>query len=226
MTNSSVACHWLLNLAVEQPIWLDLLFPIVETQALNVKAIPGFDAEDYAKCLNELLNLGMVKLSTVDPTQSDIHEIIERLMNLPGDLPPTWLRRRIPGIQVSFELTALGGETWERFSEPDWAHIVVERRDATSSELISPDRHKLMAYMGWYPEIHHEKILCETVEWHTQTRFPILYWRRLPFVHHASFKVVSAEARWGVAAPAWFREWQFASTSWHKDPWDLPGWHS
>jgi hypothetical protein len=39
--------HWLLSLLVEHPVSLGLLFPVEQTQGLNVRAIPHCNSEDY-----------------------------------------------------------------------------------------------------------------------------------------------------------------------------------
>jgi hypothetical protein len=231
--------HWLLNLAVEVPVWLYLLFPAVEGDALNVQPVPRRNAEDYAAGVMDLCEAGMIKLSSEvhgDDVENGagISRILDRFLKLSYDdsilhrdgrlLKPDQ-RNRLPGMQVSFRLTALGGEAWERVAEPDWAHFVTESRDSTSGELISPDRDRLIAYMGWYPEIHRERIQLETVTWETHTNFEILYWKRLPFVYHASFGLQAAAARWAsMAPPKWFRDWELSTASWYREPWSLSNW--
>jgi hypothetical protein len=137
-------------------------------------------------------------------------------------------------MQVSFELTALGGEAWEKIAEPDWARYVSTSTifspygdpSPAVGDVISADRDLVIAYMGWYPQVNGEQIQLETIRWQTHTDFEILYWKRLPFVHHASFRVRTVEERWGEGQPKWFRDWWLSTRSWHKKPWNLPGWPS
>ena len=93
--------------------------------------------------------------------------------------------------------------------------------------MISANRDLVIAYMGWYPEVNREQIQLETIKWQTHTDFDVLYWKRLPFVYHASFQVQPAEARWnGYREPQWFHDWWVSTCSWHKKPWELPNWPS
>lgn len=233
--------HWLLNLAVEYPVWLGHLFPAIDCEALNVKSVPGSDGQDYARNLIELLDSDMIRLSsevTGDDVESKsgVERILDRFLKLAnedpalrhqGHLRPTYERSHLSGMQVSFKLTERGGDAWERMAEPDWNHILIARVNSKSGDLFSPDRHLLMAYMGWYQEIEQQRIRLEAITWQTHSDFEILYWKRLPLVYQASFSVQSTEGHAGPkwsSVPKWFREWYFSAITWHKQPWELPGW--
>ncbi len=237
---AEVIQHWLLNTAVEFGVPLTYLFPD-KSQGLNVKPIPGCSSEDYAGGLIELFNSGMITLSSEFPeddvtTRSGVSRILDRFLALPKDYrrgrylrpgdPSSLTIDRNPAMQVDFRLTALGGETWERVAEPDWGRFISRfTNHDMSADLISPDRDLLIAYMGWYPEVNGEQIRLETIKWETHTDFEVLYWKRLPFVYHASFQVQTAEDRWNYyKAPQWFWDWWFYTCHWHRAPWDLPNW--
>ena len=231
--------HWLLNLAIEYPVWLGHLFPAVAGQVLNVKAVPGCDAQDYARGLIELFDSDLITMSSELPeddveSRSGVTGILDRFLKLSNDDPRLQRERRrshLPG-QVTFKLSALGGEAWETIAEPDWTRILTGSRDSTSGDLISPNRDLLMGFMGWYPEINQEGIELETITWQTHLDYEILYWKRLPLVYHASFRLHAAEPRWGSTvpiwfeAPRWFWEWRNSTGYWHKEPWHLPSWPS
>src|SRR5207249_1289788 len=135
---------------------------------------------------------------------------------------------------VYLQLTALGGEAWERLAEPDWGKFIsasstpsTPQCEEWTGDLVSADRDLLIAYMGWYPEVREEQIKLETIRWQTHSDFEILYWKRLPFVYHASFQSASAEARWNsYREPQWFRDWWVSTSCWYKKPWELPNWPS
>jgi hypothetical protein len=55
--------HWLLDLAVESPVWLKQIFPVVDAEGLNVKPVPECGPEDYAAALTELSRSGAIVLS-------------------------------------------------------------------------------------------------------------------------------------------------------------------
>jgi len=239
-TKKDMLKHWLLNLAVRHPIWLGLLFPSVEGEALNVKPVPGCGPEDYARGLVELIESGMVRLSSQVPGDEveslvGVSQILDRFLKLAKDdsilrrddrLLKPYQRNRLPGMKVSFRLTALGGETWSEVAEPDWMHIVTESGDAASGDIISPDRDRLMATIAWYPELNQEQVQLETIKWQTHSDFEVLYWKRLPFVYHVSFARQVAQVRWANAETEWFRDWRFSLSSWYKEPWELPDWPS
>jgi len=217
--------QWILNLAVDHPVPLWLLFPAVNAEALNVRIIPGFASEDYAEALRKLLGDQMIEISDRESTSlPDLPTVIHRLQGMSGDRRPPWEWHKIPGVQVSFALTARGGEMWERLANPDWGRLINENSDLTSCELISSNRDLLMAYIGWYPEIHPHSIVWDTIELVVRTDFPILYWKRLPTVYHVLCQLGTVKPRWGCPAPLWFRAWREATMSWCTAPWDLPGW--
>jgi len=229
--------HWLLNAAVEFEIPLTYIFPEV-SQALNVKPIPGCGSDGYASGLVELFDAGMIELSSEvegddTRTRTGVLQILNRFRMLSKDdatlrgdgrLLKSYQLRRRPRMQVSFRLTALGGEAWERIAQPDWARYVSVSTVSTSGDLISANRDLLVAYMGWYPEVNGEQIQLKTLGWQTHTNFEIVYWRRLPFVYHASFEVQPAKARWVSEEPNWFRDWLVSTCTWYKKPWSLLNW--
>jgi hypothetical protein len=235
--------HWLLNLAVEYPVWLGHLFPAVDCEALNVKPVPGCNAKGYARNLIELSDSGRVAFSSDVPgddpeSRPGLERILERFLGLANDDParqhtsdlrPMYERNRLPGMQVYFKLTPSGGAAWERMAEPDWAHILTVSVDAESGDLFSPDRHLLMAYLGWYPEIEAQRIQLKAISWQTHSDFQVLYWKRIPLVYQASFTLHSAEGsiepEWH-RTPQWFREWYTSAITWHKQPWELASWPS
>jgi hypothetical protein len=232
--------HWLLNLTVESPVWLSQIFPLVDSEGLNVKPVPGCHAADYANGLIELFDSDMILFSSEVPgdevqSRSGIRLILARFLkrasddpelNQQGHLRPVHERNRLPDMQVSFKLTARGGEAWESIAESDWNNILTVSMDRDSGDLCSPNRDLLMAYMGWYQEIGQQRIPPETINWQTHADFEILYWKRLPLVYHTSFTLEPAEPRWSNREPKWFREWSISAMTWHKKPWDLPGWPS
>jgi hypothetical protein len=224
--------HWLLDAVVEFGIPLAHLFPEV-SQALNVKAVPGSTSEDYAECLLDLFDRQRIAFSSDVPgdqveTHSGISRILERFLAISSDQGniPYVRRRRLPGMQVAFKLTPLGGNAWERIAKPDWSRYVSASTLATNGDLILSNRDLLFAYMGWYPELRGEEILRESIVWQAHTDFDIVYWKRVPFVLHVSFQVQPAERHWAAGEPSWFRDCWQSIQSWYIKPWDLPDWPS
>lgn len=243
MSDDLMIKHWLLNLAIECPVWLGHLLPAVECEALNVKPVPGCDARGYARNLMELTDSGMVVFSSEVPgddvaNRSGVERILDRFLKLARDDStrrqessprPMYERNRIPGMQVTFKLTPSGGAAWERMADPDWAHILIVSVGAESGDLFSPDRDLMMAYMGWYSEIEAQPIRLTTINWQTHSDFPILYWKAIPLVYQASFALGPAGSPTepkSFRSPQWLREWYTSAITWHKQPWDLPSWPS
>jgi hypothetical protein len=234
---TEITRHWLLNAAVEFGVPLTHLFPEV-SQALNVKPVPDCGSEAYASGLMELFDLGMITFSSVvegDDTENraGVRKILERFRTLSkedtalrceGRLLKSYELRRLPGMQVYFELTPRGGEAWEKIARPDWSRCVSVSSDLTMGELISPNRDLLFAYLGWFRELQGEKILRETIDWKARKDFKIVYWKRLPFVYHASFQVQPVERPWLAGEPQWFRDCRKSVQSWYTEPWNQPDW--
>lgn len=253
LSSSEVLRHWMLNTAIDFEVRLTDFFPELNSQGLNVRPVPGCRSEQYANALIELFDSDLISFSSQvegDDTRSrnGILRMIERFRNLRktdpsllsdnGRLLKSYQLCRLPGMQVSFKLTSLGGEAWEKIASPDWTHYVSEstvfpalddqnHEALADGDLTSADRDRIIAYMGWYPEVRGEYIEVDTVNWQTHTDFEILYWKRVPFVHHASFRVRVAEGRWQrCLAPKWFGDWWASTRKWHIEPWDLSNWPS
>lgn len=225
LSTDSVGKHWILNLAATCPVPLWQLYPVVRAEILNVKEIPGFAAESYAAALGELLRDGMILISgTEGANPPDLQESMRTLRKLP--VAPSWEMARMPGSEISFELTPRGGAAWESVAEPDWNHILIESSDLESVELFSPDQNQLMAWMGWYQQLHDQAIDLESVEVTRRENFAILYWKQLPVVYQASLRLkpraAGLERARRLYSFAWFKDW--AMRRWYRNPWDLPSW--
>jgi hypothetical protein len=140
LERGQVIKHWLLDLAVEHPVSLGLLFPHTENQGLNVKPIPNCGSDDYACGLLELFIAGLITLGSEFPAddvenRSGISKVLDRFLRLSSEDSPvrqllagTRGSREQPGCRpskrVCFQLTARGGSVWEKVVEPDWDHFV------------------------------------------------------------------------------------------------------
>lgn len=246
LSRDEIIRHWLLNLAIECSISLRVLFPF-RWPTCNAREIPNVQPVELARNLLELFDSGLIFVySYADEsatTRSNLSSVLERFVALSHDLetssdPRSESRNQVranPELQLSFKLTAPGGESWERVARPEWDRFITGYTTSppygetgpSEGELTSPDRDLLLAWMGWYPEVRREKILVETIKWESKADFEVLYWKRLPFVYRAIFKVETAEARWkSYEVPQWFDNWWTQSLHWHKEPWELPGWPS
>jgi hypothetical protein len=229
--------HWLLNTAAEFAVPLTSIFP-EPGRGLNVKPIPRCDSDHYANGMLELFDSGQIAFASKvlgDDTQTrnGVVRILDRFHALSKNDPslrgehgilPTHRLSCLPGMNVWFKVTPHGGRVWEKVVQPDWARCVSISSDLTTGELMSPNRDLLFAYLGWFRELQREKILRETIDWKTYTDFKIVYWKRLPFVYHASFQVQPVERYWLAGEPQWFRDCRHSVQSWYTKPWDLPEW--
>jgi hypothetical protein len=250
LSRDEIIRHWLLNSAINCPVSLTMLFPFFTWPRLNLREIPSVQPDDYVRNLLKLFDSGMIEFSSALPeddptTRTGVARILDRFLALPRDFQ--WVPFSVPGepcqprsapdpkLQPDFRLTPRGGELWEKLAQPEWDRFVSGfstflddgNVDEMDGELISPNRDLLIAYMGWYPEVNHEEIRLDTIKWETHADHEVLYWKRLPFVCHALFRVRSSERRWkDHNVPKWFNDWWSYAQRWHKDPWDLPGWPS
>ena len=250
LSRDEIIKHWLLNTAVECPTGLNRIFPLPNTLSLNTRAVPNANAKDYSRNLLDLLDSEMIIFSSGFPeddvtTHNGVAGILDRFLALPRDYERVLYMR--PGdrasiqvdqsalLQADFKLTALGGEAWEKVAGPEWGRFIAAYTTSPAygeagpweGELFSPNRDLMLAWTGWYPEIRHEKILTENIKWGSHSDFEVLYWKRLSFVHRATFHVESSEERWdSYKVPQWFWDWWTHSLHWHKQPWELPGWPS
>lgn len=238
MSTDDLTGHWLLSLASETPVNLHQVIPAVHALGLNVKPIPGCDSRDYANGILQLSDAGMIELSSESPSDDvrtfvGVSEIVGRFLKLSEDDPrivPLSSRvnaPRPPELKVTYRLTALGGAAWEQVAKPNWTDFVTGTEDDHSGELISAHKDRLLAYMGWSPELSGSMIRLDTIKWETHTDFNIVYWKRLRTVHRVSFELERADKRWrSGSGPKWFWDWYFSTRNWFTRPWDLPEWPS
>lgn len=236
--------HWLLDLSVDLRLPLKLVLPRVESESLNVKPIPHCLPEDYAKGFLKLIEEGAISLSSAHPgdnveTVAGVRDIIDRFLGLPPDYSAVRrlhradlndpVVRRLPrsDLEVTFELTPLGGDLWEKTAEPEWNRFFIEFHGSKTGEVASQNLNLLMARIGWFQELSEARILPNTIRVKKHSEYPILYWKRLPNVYRAEFLLEPAQARWhhGLnGEPEWFREWRGSTVDWYRHPWDLPTW--
>jgi hypothetical protein len=244
--DDAVIKFWLLDIATEFPRSLGMLFPSVESEALNVKEIPNCKQGDYAASLIELFEAGLITLES-DFSEDDVNSkfgvsrIIERFEHLSKDerqlryvrSGPHAAGVRLPLQCVRFQLTRAGGQEWEKYAEPDWDHCFDQSTGNEEGEIFSQNRDLVMAVLGWFQEIEGGRVHLESIALQEIKDYPIFYWKNLPYVYKATFTFERAEARWSgngpawLNAPKWFKEWWAAATSsWYRKPWELPGWPS
>ena len=234
LSHNQMIKHWLLNLAIECSIPLRVLFPF-RWPTCNAREIPNVQAEELARGVLQLFDSGMISVfSDVDesaPTRSGLSSVLDRFVTLSHALDTSSdprsgshnHTRLNPEMQLSFELTARGGESWEGAARPNWSHLLIERSDFKVADFYSANLDLLTAYMGWYAEINEARILSETVAWEMRSDSEIVYWKKFPIVHHAFCRL---EVKPSTNTPKWLWDWYTSATKWYTDPWDLPGWPS
>lgn len=245
-TREQLLKYWLLTAAVDHEVSLACFFPRFEWGPLNMKEIPSCDATDYAAGILSLFESGMIKLRSTSPvddvrSRSGVHGILERYLAFSRENPNSRLSRRLakrlsdpryvyqPDLVTEFKLTANGGAAWEETAKPDWARFFDESDNGETGEIISPNLNLLMARLGWFVDLRGDvKPKLDTVTIETHRNHPILYWKRLPTVYRAEFKVTRTESIWpnSLARPGWFDDWWVSSSHWYTEPWDLPDWPS
>jgi len=246
MTIDEVIQQWLLTAAIRFPRPLGYIFPVVEGLALNMVEVPSVGSDGYAKALLALWDSGKIRLSPLESerfveTRREVCDLLDRIAGLDQHNPSARMIRharrggpakageivRDPSLFVTFELTKRGGEAWEELAEPNWARFLDQLTDENTGEMTSADLTLMMAYMGWFPPFAEHQVKRETVIVEKMADYLILYWKRLPLVFRATFKLESSSRNWQeerIDGPTWFRDWWHETTVWYKKPWDLDGW--
>lgn len=238
--------HWLLDVAVEFPRNLCLLFPFVDGEALNAKTIHGHQPKSYSRALLDMFEEGLIRFSSDvqgDDVQASVGvaRVLERFLGLSKDdsqlrrggrFLPAYQRCHIKELQVYFELTPEGGQAWEKIARPNWDHCFTQSTGNADCELVSQNRDLLMAVLGWFREADGGLVDLDSVEIQKLNDCPILYWKHLPSVFRVKFIFEKSDARWSGDGPTWsrepkwFQEWWTSATSWYRKPWELPTWPS
>jgi hypothetical protein len=193
-----------------------------------------------------LYDSGKIEFSSEIPgddveSRPGISMILDRFLRVQIDDPVILLRRHLKLDKatkqlvhnhrraVTFKLTALGGDAWERIAKPAWDQFFDQRSDYETGELYSQNLTLLMARLGWFSELTDTQIDINTIDLQIHPEFQMLYWKKLPNVYRATFSLEWTEPRWtngGIGEPKWFRDWWHSTTRWYIQPWNLPGWPS
>jgi hypothetical protein len=236
--------HWLLNTAIECSRKLSDLLPVVRGLLLNVLDVPGATPEDYASGVLALFDSGSIRMyfdgdaegSETEACRSIVETVFQRRLAAPAatTLSPHANRRSVYPRMVTpdtsdlrWQLTALGGEVWERLAQPDWNRYVTTLTGEESGEAWSANFDLLMAEIGWCRELNGVEIDRNTVSLELLYDHPITYWKFLPVVHRAAFECRSVESHWPdgrIVPPEWFHQWWMSQSEWYKKPWKLSIW--
>src|SRR5258706_316686 len=138
--------HWLLDLAVVEPVPLRLILPEVRTDLLNVRKISQITPRDYADCLVQLARDGQLCLKSIFG-----HETCQEAANV--------LARAVkePTMEWNIWLTEAGGRRWEDFASPQWNRFlkfeqttdpVFQENRSLNGVLASQNRDLLIAFSG------------------------------------------------------------------------------
>jgi hypothetical protein len=240
----AVVRHWLLNTAIECPRKLSDLLPVVRGLHLNVLDVPGAKPEDYASGVLSLFDSGSIRMyfdgdavgSETEACRSIVESVLQRRLAVPVETTPSphTNRRSIHSRRVNpdtsdlrWQLTAVGGEAWERLAQPNWNRYVEILTGKESGEAWSANLDLLMAEIGWCRELNGVEIDRSTVSLELLHDHPITYWKFLPVVHRAAFECRWVESHWpdGRIVPAeWFQQWWISQSEWYKKPWKLSIW--
>jgi hypothetical protein len=240
-----VVQHWLLNTAIESPRTLSDLFPVVRGLHLNVLDVPGATQEDYASGVLALFDSGSIRMyfdgdeegSEIEACHSIVESILQRRLAAPAETTPNphanrktiHPRRVTPDTSdLRWQLTAVGGEAWERLAQPDWnRYFTILTGGEQLGEAWSANFDLLMAVLGWCRELNGVEIDRTTINLEVLHDSPITYWKLLPVVHRASFESKWVESCWVYDRhdhPEWFHQWWISQGEWYKKPWKLPIW--
>jgi hypothetical protein len=223
--------QWLLNLALDFPVPLRLLPPLLngddrQGHALNVRSFRGVMLETVIAELVKLSENGLVAFmcdggfDRVAPA-----EVVSRM-----NAPEVWR-------DISFELTEAGGRAWETSAQPRWRDMdygsAVSCKDGDLEgwnwTWFSQSRERLMAVLGWFPVLENGRIDLGRIAWKLHAEYPVRYWKRLPDVHVVTFRSGSTGESLPASSPReteleWFTTWRIARSNWYRHPWEMPGW--
>lgn len=229
--------HWILNIAIESRRKLSAFIPVVNELHLNVPGVPEATPSDYAFAFVRLLDTGLVQVSPIEDSvdqatvgRATVEAVLEKRLQLheeTGDICPGTgglrLLSRPPDLR--WGITTCGGNAWEKLAEPDWNRYVKTLTDWESGEIWSASHDLLMAALGWYGELNDVMVDRQSIRIEAVQNHPIVYWKVLPLVYHATFSCTPSESdRTPTDQPAWFREWWRSLDQWYTKPWELSGW--
>ena len=244
--NREIVRHWILNLAIEGSRKISDFVPHVFGEHLNVLPVSGAAPHHYSDAFFSLFDEGLVHcFRDEDDEQGKIavdRAFVESVLNARLRFPQVTSRRRlrVPGPvgsanpDLEWRLTSVGGKEWERLAQPNWERFVFmlfaplsAEGSAKGGDAWSANLDSLMTELGWCREFNGEEVDRQSLRVEVLRDYPIVYWRTLPIVYHATFL-----SKWGrdetdfLRNPRadWFRDWWISRRAWYREPWALPAW--
>jgi hypothetical protein len=243
--SQKIVRHWILNLAIKGTRRLSDIVPYVESLHLNVRSVPGATTRHYSDAFLSLFDAGLICCFRDEDERSRRVEVgrsvVESVLALRLQLPEVSRRTRstIPGPlgpaipDLMWKLTSAGGVEWERLAQPDWERFVFILFDLPTNEGLptrgdawSASLDSLMVEIGWCREFNNEEVDRQSLALEVLSNHPIVYWKVLPVVYHATFMCTSVWQE-GIRLrekSSWFSDWWSSRRSWFKEPWALPDW--
>jgi hypothetical protein len=213
--------HWILDMAVVDPLRLGWLLPAVKTQHLNAKPIPGFRVNDYAALIGLAKERELLELISEDQTLNSA-ESRSVLSDFAHD------SETIGGSGIYIRLTEQGGRLWEQMATPQWdrffyySFLLPDRELRVSATVASINEDIVVAYLGWLDRLASVDVNWETLKIKTSSNFAATYWKRLDGIHEATVDgLYHLPER---SAPSFVSDWAMSLNEWRLRPWDRPDW--
>jgi hypothetical protein len=219
--------HWILDLAIIDPVSLGWLLPRFNGQHTNALPIPGFELSDYVLLLDSVIEEGLIQFSSGDQnlTSTDAKTAVAEYAS--GFQRP----QNRPNERVFLQITEQGGEAWERIAEPKWDKFFNFQLSYHSSELddlrissvlASKNRDAVVAYLGWYERLENVDVQWQTLRVETHSSYAATYWKTLNDVYEAAFDGIRRPIERDV--PTLVNDWKLSLGKWRLRPWERHDW--
>lgn len=220
--------HWILDLAITGSRKVSDFVPYVESEHLNVLPVSGAAPNHYSDAFVSLFDEGLIHcFRDEDDEQGNSpvdSAVLESVLKARLQFPQVTsrVRLRVPGPvnsakpDLEWRPTSVGGKEWERLAQPNWERFVFMLFDPPSAEGLvkgadawSANLDFLMAELGWCREFNGEEVDRQSLRVEVLHDYPIVYWKTLPVVYHATFL-----SKWGRDETEFLRD---REAKWFRD---------
>lgn len=205
--------YWLLDLVSTGSFPLRILVHEKLKLIVNKSTSHGLNFRELTDCLYLLFQEGMLTAYLwandsniavdITPRQQDIIDALEGKLD------------------IHYDLTSLGGEYWEKFSQPQWNYYISCLDGDGNATIAASTRRMLEQYLLLMPYFVGEKVIPNSEKWEIFTPWEVTSWKTLPRGWQVNCKVRGTHEYLGKIMPPEYQEWLDKINNWYTNPCDI-----
>ena len=209
--------HSLLQLFCTSRKPFQWMFPSLQAELLNIVSVPGVSDVQFQEAFIDVLSQNKLEILIGDDKLSPGY----RSCSLKTGL---YLMNSDSGDNLYIQLTTLGAQLWERYSEPNWEKSFMLSHDYKKGTVASKDLSVLVSLLSAHFAIVSETVSPRLSEVKVEVvgSYEMTYWKKLSGVYVAEF-VLDSKPHPSILPRPLYEGWK-ESLRWYKGPRETDAW--